>query len=149
MTPMQEFLKRAALTTSKGAAITLGSTVVSCLLACYIEAGAHRLVYRYFPHKYANVDQAYGLTQEQLDAVRIYRKDNAASEWEGNERHRNADIQSDFTPAKVSSKVHRQKNFSLLQDMTLFSSSTESRQTRAKLEENISTNDVLASALTG
>ncbi len=58
--------------TAKGAAITFSSTVFSCTLACYIEIGAHRLVYHYFPHKYANVEYANGLTQEQLDAVRIH-----------------------------------------------------------------------------
>ena len=58
--------------TAKGAAVTLTSTVASCALACYIEIGAHRMVYHYFPHKYANVEHANGLTQEQLDAVRIY-----------------------------------------------------------------------------
>jgi hypothetical protein len=59
--------------TAKGAAVTLSSTVASCTLACYIEIGAHRMVYHCFPHRYANVDYANGLTQEQLDAVRIYK----------------------------------------------------------------------------
>jgi hypothetical protein len=67
-------LHRAAAFTIRGAAITLGSTLVSCAAACYIERGAHRLVYHYFPHKYANVEWANGLTQEQLDAVRIYNR---------------------------------------------------------------------------
>jgi hypothetical protein len=66
-------LKNAAKTTAKGAAITLTSTVFSCALACYIEIGGHRLVYRYFPHKYANVMHANGLTQEQLEAVRVHK----------------------------------------------------------------------------
>ena len=46
------------------------STCVSCYLACQIEVGAHRLVYKFFPEKYANVNYANGLTQEQLDAAR-------------------------------------------------------------------------------
>jgi hypothetical protein len=54
-------------------AVMLSSTVASCTLACYIEIGAHRMVYHCFPHIYANVDYANGLTQEQLDAVRIYK----------------------------------------------------------------------------
>jgi len=62
--------------TAKGAAVTLSSTVVSCTMACYIEIGAHRVVYHYFPHKYVNVEYANGLTQEQLDAVRIHRVNN-------------------------------------------------------------------------
>jgi hypothetical protein len=74
-------LKNAANKTSaKGAAITLTSTVASCALACYIEIGAHRLVYYYFPHKYANIQHANGITQEQLDAVRIYKTNNTTGE---------------------------------------------------------------------
>jgi len=65
----------AVKTTVKGAAVTLASTVASCTLACYIEIGAHRLVYNCFPHKYANVAFANGLTQDQLDAVRIHSVD--------------------------------------------------------------------------
>ena len=61
--------------TVKGAAMTLTSTVASCTLACYIEIGAHRVVYRFFPHKYANVTNANGLSQEQLDAVRVHNVD--------------------------------------------------------------------------
>lgn len=70
MTPWSHFLKQAATSTVKGSAVTLGSTVFACVLACYIEVGAHRLVYLCFPHKYANVEYANGLTQEQLDAVK-------------------------------------------------------------------------------
>uniref|UniRef100_A0A7R9WSR5 Uncharacterized protein n=1 Tax=Craspedostauros australis TaxID=1486917 RepID=A0A7R9WSR5_9STRA len=65
------FLKKAAVTTAKGATITLGSTVASCMLAMQIEATAHRVIYHYMPHKYANVDQAFGLTRQQLEAVRV------------------------------------------------------------------------------
>jgi hypothetical protein len=54
----------------KGAAITAGSTLFSVALAIEIECLAHRTLYRIAPHKYARVDQAYGLTQEQLLAVR-------------------------------------------------------------------------------
>ena len=72
MSPIGPVFKAFAKTTAKGAAITLSSTVVSCTLACYIEIAGHRAVYKYFPHKYANVDYAPGLTQEQLDAVRIH-----------------------------------------------------------------------------
>jgi hypothetical protein len=63
-------LGRAAHFTIRGAAITFGSTLVSCGAACYIERGAHRLIYHYCPEKYANVEWANGLTQDQLDAVR-------------------------------------------------------------------------------
>jgi hypothetical protein len=54
----------------KGAAITAGSTLFSVALAIEIECMAHRTLYYYAPHKYARVDQAYGLTEEQLLAVR-------------------------------------------------------------------------------
>jgi len=55
---------------SRGAAATLGSTVIGCILALPVEASAHRLLFRLAPHKYANVKQAYGLTEEQLQSVR-------------------------------------------------------------------------------
>ena len=74
--------------TVKGAAMTLTSTVASCTLACYIEIGAHRAVYRFFPHKYANVTNANGLSQEQLDAVRIHPVDDQRVRWrDGDEGH--------------------------------------------------------------
>jgi len=72
MSPLGSVLKTFAKSAVKGGAITMTSTVFSCALACYIEIGAHRAVYKYFPHKYANVQRANGLTQEQLDAVRIH-----------------------------------------------------------------------------
>jgi hypothetical protein len=56
--------------TFQGAAITLGSTVISCGLAIQVEASAHRLLFWCAPEKYANVEQAYGLEQSQLDSVR-------------------------------------------------------------------------------
>mmetsp|Transcript_13279 Transcript_13279/g.32417 ORF Transcript_13279/g.32417 Transcript_13279/m.32417 type:complete len:210 (-) Transcript_13279:629-1258(-) len=64
-------LKQAANFTVRGATITFGSTLLSCYAACCIEQGSHRLLYKYFPHKYAQVEWANGLTQEQLDAVRV------------------------------------------------------------------------------
>mmetsp|Transcript_21939 Transcript_21939/g.62482 ORF Transcript_21939/g.62482 Transcript_21939/m.62482 type:complete len:231 (+) Transcript_21939:357-1049(+) len=65
------FLKKVAVTTAKGATITLGSTVASCVLAMHIESASHKFLYHYFPHKYANVEYAFGLTQRQLDAAHI------------------------------------------------------------------------------
>ena len=56
--------------TLQGAAITLGSTVISCGLAIQVEASAHRLLFWCAPQKYANVEYAYGLEQSQLDSVR-------------------------------------------------------------------------------
>lgn len=72
--------------TVKGAAVTFTSTFASCTLACYIEIGAHRVVYHYFPHKYANVEQANGLTQEQLDAVRVHHVDRLVTMAQGEEK---------------------------------------------------------------
>jgi len=56
-------------------------------LACYIEMGAHRAVYRFFPHKYANVTNANGLSQEQLDAVRIHHVDQTVRWRDDDEEH--------------------------------------------------------------
>jgi hypothetical protein len=129
-------LKTAAKTTVKGAAITLTSTVFSCVLACYIEIGAHRLVYRYFPHKYANVQQANGLTQAQLDAVRIQ------------------NVETILPPETVSSQQTKTTT------TTLFSSNKpeerpadnlfwkEDHQTQEQ-ESNLQSQDILACAMTG
>lgn len=57
-----------------GAAVTLGSTFVSCGLALEIEKNAHRLFYWYAPQWYADVDKAYGLSAEQLADVRHFSK---------------------------------------------------------------------------
>ena len=55
----------------RGGLATFGSTAIACGLACQVEKAAHRLLYRWAPHKYASVDHAYGLTDEQLLAVRL------------------------------------------------------------------------------
>jgi hypothetical protein len=49
-----------------GAAVTLGSTVVSCALALQVEASTHRLFFWLAPHWYAKVDRASGLSDEDL-----------------------------------------------------------------------------------
>jgi hypothetical protein len=59
--------------TAKGAGITLGSTVISCGLAIQVEKTANRLFFFAAPHWYANVDYAYGITDEQLASVRHLR----------------------------------------------------------------------------
>ncbi len=66
-------LGKAASFTVRGATVTFGSTIFSCMAACKIEQGANQMIYKYFPHKFANVEYANGLTKEQLDAVRMYR----------------------------------------------------------------------------
>lgn len=72
MARLTSTLGKVAALTAKGAAVTLGSAVTSCVAACYIERGANRMVYRYFPHKFAQVEAASGITQEELDAVRVF-----------------------------------------------------------------------------
>jgi hypothetical protein len=62
--------RRPLQATVQGAAITVGSVVISCGLAIQVEASAHRLLFWCVPEKYANVEQAYGLEQSQLDSVR-------------------------------------------------------------------------------
>jgi hypothetical protein len=63
-------LLRPLQATAKGAAITLGSTVLSCGLAIQVEKHTNRLFFHMAPHWYANVDYAYGITEEQLLSVR-------------------------------------------------------------------------------
>lgn len=61
---------RPALSFAQGAAITLGSTAVSCALALQVEQSAHRLFFWMAPHWYATVEQAYGLSPEDLQYAR-------------------------------------------------------------------------------
>ncbi|GAX26129.1 hypothetical protein FisN_18Hu245 [Fistulifera solaris] len=65
--------QKAASVMANGAFCTFSSTIISCGLACEVEKCGHRLVYWYSPQKYATVEQAYGLTEEQLLAVRNHR----------------------------------------------------------------------------
>lgn len=44
-----------------GAGTVLASTVASCAIAVVIERSAHRTLYRFFPHLYADVKYANGL----------------------------------------------------------------------------------------
>ena len=58
---------------ARGALATFGSTAIACGLACQVEKSAHQLLFRLAPQKYATVDEAYGLTEEQLWSVRHLR----------------------------------------------------------------------------
>lgn len=62
---------RPVLSFAQGAAITLGSTAISCTLALTVEQSAHRLFFWVAPHWYAHVDQAYGLTEDDLQYAKI------------------------------------------------------------------------------
>jgi hypothetical protein len=71
MTRVLSALGKAASFTFRGAAVTFGSTVFSCVVACQIEKGANRIIYTYFPHKFANVRAASGITQEELEMANM------------------------------------------------------------------------------
>ena len=71
MTRVLSALGKAASFTFRGAAVTFGSTVFSCVVACQIEKGANRMIYTYFPHKFANVKAASGITQEELEMANM------------------------------------------------------------------------------
>ena len=53
-----------------GAAITLGSMVISCTGALVVEWTAHRTLFHLFPHWYSDVEYAFGLKDFELAAVR-------------------------------------------------------------------------------
>ena len=72
MTRLLSAFGKAASFTARGAAVTFGSTVFSCVVACNIEKGANRMIYKYCPHKFANVEAASGITQEELDFAKYY-----------------------------------------------------------------------------
>jgi hypothetical protein len=71
MTRLLSAFGKAASFTARGAAVTLGSTVFSCVVACNIEKGANRMIFKYYPHKFANVEAASGITQEELDFAKF------------------------------------------------------------------------------
>lgn len=72
MTRLLSAIGKAASFTAKGAAVTFGSTVFSCAAACSIEKGANRMIFKYCPEKFANVEAASGITQEELDFVHFH-----------------------------------------------------------------------------
>jgi hypothetical protein len=57
--------------TAGGALMTVSSTAVACVGALFVERTAHRTLYRFFPHLYRDIDQAFGLEPYMLDAVRV------------------------------------------------------------------------------
>ena len=71
MTRFLSAFGKAASFTIRGAAVTFGSTMFSCVAACNIEKGANRMILKYYPHKFANVEAASGITQEELDFVKF------------------------------------------------------------------------------
>jgi hypothetical protein len=79
MTRFLSAFGKAASFTARGAAVTFGSTVFSCVVACHIEKGANRIIFKYYPHKFANVEAASGITKEELDFVNFIYGDRIAT----------------------------------------------------------------------
>lgn len=71
MTRLLSAFGKAVSFTARGAAVTFGSTVFSCVAACSIEKSANRMILKHYPHKFANVEAASGITQEELDFVKF------------------------------------------------------------------------------
>jgi hypothetical protein len=65
-----KMLRSVAKAAVLGTAVTVGSATVSCVFAICIERAAHRALFTYFPHCYADVDYAFGIESWELDAVR-------------------------------------------------------------------------------
>jgi hypothetical protein len=130
------------LMTAKGASITFGSTMISCVLALQVEKSANRLFFYWMPHKYATVERAYGLTQEQLDSVRC---------WQRAENYMNASLQA--APVVADNGLHDDDNSYEVRDIKIgFSSDTifnlESKvpiETRPQLWQH----DMIACSMTG
>mmetsp|Transcript_13223 Transcript_13223/g.31088 ORF Transcript_13223/g.31088 Transcript_13223/m.31088 type:complete len:178 (-) Transcript_13223:284-817(-) len=70
MTRFLSAFGKAVSFTVRGAAVTFGSTVFSCVAACSIEKSANRMILKCYPHKFVNVEAASGITQEELDFVK-------------------------------------------------------------------------------
>jgi hypothetical protein len=149
MTPWSKMLKQAATSTAKGSAITLGSTVFACVVACYIEVGAHRLLYLCCPHKYAHVEYANGLSQEQLDAVKPHglkpklETDMNTPTNQGEWRYR---VQNNSSASNTRGQESRSDDTVLLTE-----ASTTSTSTRFTTEFPSSSlaNDLLSCSMTG
>jgi hypothetical protein len=81
-------LRSVAKAAASGTVVTVGSAAVSCVFAIYIERTAHRALFTYFPHWYADVDYAFGIESWELDAVRrnpaAWKEENVVPErpWE-------------------------------------------------------------------
>lgn len=65
-------MEKVLATLGKGVCVTFGSTVVSCVIACEIEKKTNRMIYAYFPHKFAHIKHASGITQDELDLAHMY-----------------------------------------------------------------------------
>lgn len=65
--------------TAGGALMTVSSTAAACVGALFVERTAHRTLYRFFPHLYRDVDQAFGLEPYMLDAVRATKPESNGS----------------------------------------------------------------------
>jgi hypothetical protein len=138
--------------TAKGAGITLGSTVISCGLAIQVEKTANRIFFYAAPHWYANVESAYGITDEQLASVRHLRGggDSAGSyahEWSG------ASLTRQQSPASYSSAGNDASSSlpnEFSNDVTKFVLPHDRNEASAPISVvMIPLGDIMSSALTG
>lgn len=81
--------------TATGAATVLATTVTSCTLAIAIEATAHRIQYKMFPHWYDDVKYATGLPQ--LAERQIIIKNASTGE--------KTEVKDDFTSSSTSEVI--------------------------------------------
>mmetsp|Transcript_29044 Transcript_29044/g.44321 ORF Transcript_29044/g.44321 Transcript_29044/m.44321 type:complete len:150 (-) Transcript_29044:180-629(-) len=86
--PLREMLK----VTATGAATVLATTVTSCTLAIAIEATAHRMQYKMFPHWYNDVKYATGLPHLAERQIIINKNTNTGEKTE---------VKDEFTTAEV------------------------------------------------
>ncbi|GKY90374.1 hypothetical protein MPSEU_000011400 [Mayamaea pseudoterrestris] len=147
---MSPWWARPLLKTAQGATITFGSTIISCALALQVEQSANRLFFYWMPHKYASVDRAYGLTQEQLDSVRYLRRANE------NESQRPLAVmeQQQTQPLRDEDWSRSEESIRDIQigfsNETLFSLDAATKQSREALPlPQLWQQDVIACSMTG
>lgn len=131
--------------TAKGAGITLGSTVISCGLAIQVEKTANRLFFYAAPHWYANVDYAYGITDEQLASVRNLRGSSAGlivNEWNGSSSLARQEAPSSESDASSATEFSTDTKFVMPHDRN----ETTSAPIAVMV---IPLGDIMSSALTG
>lgn len=128
--------------TARGAGITLGSTVISCGLAIQVEKNANRLFFYAAPHWYANVDYAYGITDEQLASVRHLggcTAESTASAWDG----------SSLTPQQSPPSEATDDLDACSNDTKFLIPHDRSEASAPKTVVMIPLGDIMSSALTG
>jgi hypothetical protein len=134
--------------TAKGAGITLGSTVISCGLAIQVEKTANRLFFYAAPHWYANVDYAYGITDEQLASVRHLRGGGAGLTPTANAWNGSSALTRQQSPSSESDALLATNEFSA--DTKFVNPHDRNETTSAPIAVMvIPLGDIMSSALTG